>query len=50
MCRFIDMGRHNIIRSSKKPLNSAISFNLPLPSSDVGTAVSSRASQLLPDP
>lgn len=47
MYRFTATGRHKVIRRSKKPFNSARSFNPPLPSS---TAVSRRASQLLPDP
>ena len=50
MYRFTATGRHNVTRKSKKPFNSAISFNPPLPSSDSGIAVSSMASQLLPDP
>lgn len=47
MYRFTATGRHKVIRRSKKPFNSARSFNPPLSSS---TAVSRRASRLLPDP
>lgn len=47
---FIAAGRHNVIRRSKKAFNSAISFSPPLLGSAAGIAVSSRASQPLPDP
>jgi len=46
---FIATGRPNVIRSSKKAFNLAISCSAPVLSSCAGISASSRASQSFPD-